>query len=82
MKHALFLLILSILSSITFASSTICKLEENQTGVKAIAWDSSTLDAKVTDNLNNTHQGKVTLAREHKPYGVRQLSRCLLIQLE
>lgn len=71
MKNLVFIAILSLISPLAIANSTICKPEESLTGIKALAWDSSTLIAKVTDKLNNTHEGKVTLVREHKPYGIK-----------
>ena len=74
MKNLAFIVILSLISPLAIANSTICKpyiSEESLIGIKAFAWDSSTLVAKVTDMLNNTHEGKVTLVREHKPYGVK-----------
>lgn len=69
MKSSLYIIALILFSPYVLANSTICKLEESLTGIKGIAWDSSTLVAKVTDSLDRTHEGKVTLVREHKPYG-------------
>lgn len=63
------LLILILTPSISWASTTICKIEESSTGIKAIAWDSSTGIAKLTDMFNNSKEGKVTLSREHNKDG-------------
>ena len=71
MKTLAFTITLILICPLAFANSTICKPEESSIYIKAIAWDDSTLVAKVTDLLNNTHEGKVTLVREHKPYGVK-----------
>lgn len=71
MKNIVYIITLSLISPFVFANSTICKLEESTIGIKAIAWDDSKLVAKVTDMLNNTHEGKITLVRDHKSYGVK-----------
>ena len=72
MKQLLIILFLFSLSSTTFANSTVCHLVETTGyGIKAISWDSSTLEAKIIDEKDKTHKGKVTLSREHKPYGIK-----------
>jgi hypothetical protein len=66
MKNLVFIISLSLISTFVSANSTICKVEqESMIDIKGIAWDKSTLVAKVTDGLNNTHAGKVTLIRDH-----------------
>jgi len=71
MKNVAPIAVLSLISPLVFANSTICKLEGDPIGIKALAWDDATFAAKVTDTLDNIHDGKVTLAREHKPYGTK-----------
>lgn len=65
MKKFTFLTIFLLLPTAAWANSTICKLEESLFNAKAIAWDSVTLEAKITDSLDQNHSGKVRLEREH-----------------
>jgi len=55
--------------SSAFAVTTFCKVEDSSTTVKAIAWDNVTKIAKITDYFNKTHEGRVTLEREHTKHG-------------
>ncbi|ASA57409.1 hypothetical protein [Vibrio gazogenes] len=71
MKISILTCVLILLSPIVVAQSTTCTLEESEFGIKTIVWDSSTLAAKVTEYSNDIHEGKVTLEREHQPYGVK-----------
>ncbi|WP_182289084.1 hypothetical protein [Vibrio spartinae] len=71
MKISILTRVLMLFSPIVVAQSTTCQLEESEFGIKTIAWDSATLAAKVTEYSNDIHEGKVTLVREHKPYGVK-----------
>jgi hypothetical protein len=71
MKQILILITILFSSSLVYANTTICQTGDSLMGVKEIQWNSETFNAKVTDALNNTRDGKVTLIREHKPYGVK-----------
>jgi len=71
MKHFLLSVILYSISYGAFSSSTICEVEKTQIGVKSLTWNSVTLSARVTDELNTIHEGKVSLITEHRPYGVK-----------
>ncbi|MFV1976449.1 MAG: hypothetical protein ACC651_11925 [Candidatus Scalindua sp.] len=59
------ILTLSLVPATSWANLTICKLEESSIGIKAISWDDNTGAAKVTDLLNNSYAGTVTLTRKH-----------------
>ena len=63
------ILTLSLLLSVSWANSTICSLEESSTGIKAIAWNNDTGVAKITDVLNDSHEGMVILIRKHNDDG-------------
>lgn len=52
------------------ADSTICKLEESATGIKAIAWDNEG-KAKITDMFGKEHDGVVTLTRKFNTNGTK-----------
>lgn len=65
------LIILTLTPTISWASTTICKVEEISVGVKAVAWDSSTGIAKLTDILDNYKEGRVTLSRKHNDDGIK-----------
>ena len=65
------ILVLSLLPTVSWANSTICKLAESSKGIKAIAWDDDTGVAKITDMLNNSHEGMVTLTRKHGDDGYK-----------
>ena len=71
MKNIVPIAALSLISPLVLANSTICKLEGDPIGIKALAWDDATFAARVTDIMDNIHDGKVTLVREHKPYGTK-----------
>src|SRR5450755_3522607 len=47
------------------SASTICKVEDSTIGIKAIAWNDDDGTAKVTDLLNHTFAGRISLKREH-----------------
>ncbi|MBI2182508.1 MAG: hypothetical protein HYU31_17030 [Deltaproteobacteria bacterium] len=46
-------------------ASTICKIEDSLIGIKAIAWNDEDGTAKITDTLNNTLAGRISLKRKH-----------------
>jgi hypothetical protein len=46
-------------------ASTICKVEDSTTGIKAIAWNEEDGTAKITDSMNNTVAGRISLKRKH-----------------
>ena len=46
-------------------ASTICKIEDSLTGPKAIAWNDEDGTAKITDMLNKTFAGRISLKRKH-----------------
>jgi hypothetical protein len=46
-------------------ASTICKVEDSNIGIKAIAWNDEDRTARVTDMLGKTHIGKLTSKRKH-----------------
>jgi hypothetical protein len=58
------LLLLGLMASNSNAS-TICKIEDSLTGIKAIAWNDEDGTAKITDMLNNTLAGRISLKRKH-----------------
>lgn len=51
--------------AICFANTSICKLEDNSSAIKAIAWDKNNGKAKITDSLDKQYEGVVTLSRKH-----------------
>jgi hypothetical protein len=57
------ILALSLLPTVSWANSTICKLEENLV-LTAIAWDDDTGVAKIS-MLNNSHEGMITRTTKH-----------------
>ena len=59
------ILTLSLLPTAPWANLTLYKLEDDLTSIKAIAWDSETGVAKITDRHNDSHEGMVTLTRKH-----------------
>ena len=61
--------VLAFIPATTWANSTICKLEETMVGIKAIAWNENDGSAKITDMLNNTYEGVITLTRKHSDEG-------------
>ncbi|WP_211252093.1 hypothetical protein [Vibrio rhizosphaerae] len=71
MQKPMFTSLLIFLSPVVVAKSTVCQLEASEFGIKTIAWDSTTRAAKITEYSNDIHEGKVTLVREHQPYGVK-----------
>jgi hypothetical protein len=58
------ILSLCVMSANANAASTICKVEGGAGGIKAIAWNEDNT-AKVTDSVNATFSGRVTLKRKH-----------------
>lgn len=46
------------------ANTTICKIEENSSGIKALAWDDQGA-AKITDKFNVDHSASVIFKRKH-----------------
>jgi hypothetical protein len=71
MQKFIFLAGLMLVPTVALSSSNICKLEDNLLSAKAIAWDTSTGKAKVTDAFNETHTGQVRLERPHSSLGVK-----------
>lgn len=66
------LITILFLPSVALAQLTMCKPEKDTVGsVKAIGWDLGTGRAKITDDLNKTFEGKVTLTREHSGLGLK-----------
>ena len=53
-------------------ASTACIVEDSGIGgIKTIAWNVENETAKVTDNLNTTHSGRVVLQQKHSKDGVK-----------
>jgi hypothetical protein len=65
MKNIIYIIALSLVSPFVFAGSTICTIVDPVINIKVIAWDKSTLEAKVIDFFKKIHKGKVTLIGEH-----------------
>jgi hypothetical protein len=65
MKNLLLLLLLPCLTTPCWARSTICKVEDNVSGIQAIAWNDEQNTAKITDSLNSSFDGVITLKRQH-----------------
>lgn len=54
-------------------ATTICKVNGGAGSLppKAISWDTESKKAKVQLEMGDAIEGRVTLAREHKPHGMR-----------
>ena len=54
-----------IFPSYSWASTTICKLEEKIGAIKAITWDTETRKATIKDSAGKERHGLFTYSRKH-----------------